>query len=39
MVYPILDNDFCRHIMKGHDFRPCVVFNPLLLGLLGILGG
>ena len=23
---------------EGHDFRPCAVFNPLLLGLLGILG-
>ena len=23
---------------EGHDFRPCVVFNPLLLGIVGYFG-
>ena len=39
MVYPMLDQWFFQGYHEGYHFRPSAVCNPLILGLLGILGG
>ena len=39
MVYPMLDQWFLQVYHEGCDVRPFAVCNPLILGLLGILGG